>query len=202
MKNASTLLALCVFAVFALLFPQSGLAQWEPPGDDVLGMYYGPGYANYYMLGFGQAEPISVILTNVTGASLGGFEFILTWDTGVLVMTNEGLQPGDLNYADENSGQYYVGLSTPRPVYTGNATLCEPMFFSFTEDPIYISVTHWEDNATLPGAIAYIEFDTPSMPHEMFPASGNFEDPIFAFNDDGCIETESQTWSDLKLLYR
>ena len=201
MKNVSTLLALCVFAVFALLFPQSGLAQWEPAGDDVLGIYFGETHEVYYELGFAQSDPISVILTNVTGASVGAFEFILTWDGAVLVMTNEGLQQGDLNYGDTNSGEYYVGLASPRSISTGNAVLCEPVFFSFTEDPVYISVTFW-DNATIPGAIAYGEFDNVAIVHEMFPASGNFVDPIFAFNDPLFVETESQTWSDLKALYR
>ena len=201
MKNSSNLIAMCAFVVSALLFTQSGLCQWEPPGDDVLGMYYGPNHENYYELPFGQSDPISVILTTVTGASIGGFEFILTYDSSVLIMTNEGLWPGDLNFGSPNSGEYYVGLSWPRFISTGNATLCEPSFFCFTSDPVYIYVTHWGEFATIPENISYFEFEIMESFHAMYPASGDFDDPIFRFNPV-LFASENRTWSELKSLYR
>ncbi len=172
-------------------------------------MYYGDDHAVNYDLVFEESEPVSVILTNVTGASVGGFEFVLTFDDAALVMTSEGLQQGDLNLVPppSNSGRFLVGLASPRSISTGHATLCEPTFFSFTTEPTYISVTFFE-NATIPGAIAYNEFDNVGNVHQMFPASESFEPdhPIFAFNNPGFfvgyVETESQTWSDLKNLYR
>jgi len=142
-----------------------------------------------------------VILTNITGASLGGFEFILTYDTGVLTMMNEGLQPGDINYGSDNTGEYFVGMSWPRSISTGNATLCEPVFFCFTTDPVYIYVTHWGEFATIPENIAYVEFDNMESYHAMYPASGDFDDPIFRFNPV-LFASENRTWSELKSLYR
>ena len=164
-------------------------------------MYHGADHANYYELVVAMSDPIPVILTNVTGNSIGGFEFILTWDPAVLIMVNEGLYPGDLNFGNGNSGEYYVGMTMPRPISAGNATLCEPVFFGFTYDTVYVYVTHWGDAATLPGAIAYVEFDNVGHVHQMFPASGGFDVPLFAFNLV-VGSSESRTWSELKSLYR
>jgi hypothetical protein len=195
---------LAVFTLWALpaiaiLVPQSVLAQWPPPGDDVLGMYYGDDHDNRYELGFAQSDPVSVILTNVSGASVGGFEFVLLFDISVMVMTDMGLTNA-VNYAPENSGQYLVAFTSPPPISTGHATLCEPAFFCFTDDPVYFFVVPL-DNPTIPEAIIYNEFDNISLVHEMTPVSGSFEDPIFVFNPEFPIPEENRTWSELKSLF-
>ena len=81
------------------------------------------------------------------------------------------------------------------------ATLCEPAFFCFTDDPVYFFVVPL-DNPTIPEAIIYNEFDDVSQLHEMTPVSGSFEDPIFVFNPEFPIPEETHTWSALKSLFR
>jgi len=184
MSKFLTVFALWALPAIAIIAPQSILAQWPPPGDDVLGMYYGDDHENRYVLGFGQSDPVSVILINVSGASVGGFEFVLSYDTGVLAMTDMGLTNA-VNYAPENSGQYLVAFTSPPPISTGHATLCAPEFFCFTEDWVFVSVGPL-DNPTWPDAIVYNEFDDVSQVHAMTPVSGSFEDAIFCFNGNGC----------------
>ena len=200
MSKFLTVFTLWALPAIVIMAPQSVLAQWPPPGDDVLGMYYGDDHEVQYEVGFAQADPISVILTNVSGASVGGFEFVLSYYPDVLAMTDMGLTNA-VNYAPENSGQYLVAFTSPPPISTGHATLCEPEYFCFTEDPVYFFVGPL-DNPTIPEAIIYNEFDDVSQVYEMTPWSGSFEDPIFAFNPEMPNPKENRTWTELKSLFR
>jgi hypothetical protein len=70
----------------------------------------------------------------------------------------------------------------------------------FDTEPVYVSVTP-HSIPSVPDQISYIDYFDVNTILPMYSASGNFEDPIFAFNT-GLVAAESSTWSEVKALYR
>ena len=197
-------LILSVLIVFTLAVPQPVLAEWPPAGDDIFGLYfwdYDAGeYQPFYMLGIGVAH-VSFILTNVTAASVGGFECSLSFsEADVIITIDEGLPPGSTQWAWAPN-DYIVGFNSPRPIISGYAILCEPVYLVITFDPVYVTAGP-SPIESIPGAMAYVEYFEYGALHEMYPASGSFDEPLFAFNDDEVVASESLSWTDLKSLYR
>jgi hypothetical protein len=188
-------------AALALLIPQAGLAQ-PPAGDDLFGMYANDNFdaanPNFINPADGIVQTY-IILTNVSGPAIGAFEFALAYDGVAPVITDPGLPPQGVNFGSGN--EFIVGVGTPLvPDGEGSAVLLSPQFFVSDPNPTYVAVTP-TSIPTWPDAIVYAEFEVVGNVHEMIPASGNFVDPIFAFNDE-IVENEGSSWSDVKSLYR
>lgn len=198
---------LVALAALALLTPQAGLAAMRPAGEDVFGIY-----ANNNFNGDPSDEnppfvnpangivPVYIYLTNVTGPAIGAFEFALSYTGGPApVVVDQGLPPQGVNFGSGN--EFIVGVGTPLvPDQYGNAILMSPDFF--VSDPSAVSIFVVPTSIpTVPGQITYVEFDDVSIQHAMNPASGSFDDRIFAFNED-IVENEGTTWTDVKALYR
>ena len=114
-------------------------------------------------------------------------------------MTDLGLPPYSINYGSAN--EYIVGLYPPLlPDEYGHAILMSPTYFVFDSDPVYVSVTP-TSIPTIPDQISYLTDGDLQTIVDMNPASGNFVDPIFAFNSE-FVATESTTWTAVKALYR
>jgi hypothetical protein len=144
---------------------------------------------------------VYIYLTNVSASAIGGFDFALAY-TGPgepPVMVDSGLPPYSINIAPPP--EFMVGLGIPLlPDEYGHAILMSPTYFVYDSNPVYVLVTP-TSTPLIPDQIVYVEFDDPYITHIMNPASGNFVDPIFAFNT-GLVAIEATTWSAVKGLYR
>ena len=195
--------------VFLLIFlsPHNGLTAIPPDGEDVFGMYANDNFNDDpsdenppYVIGEGLIQ-VYIYLTNVSAPAITAFEFALVY-TGpgeAPDMTDLGLPPsGGTNFG--TPPDYIVGLATPllRDEY-GHAILMSPTYFVAHSDPVYVLVTP-VSTPSIPGQICYAQTGSIEL-FVMNPASGNFVDPIFAFNA-GIVATENATWSAVKGLYR
>ncbi len=201
-------LALVALAALALLTPQAGMAAMRPAGDDVFGIYASnnfngdagdenPPYINPAGVGIEQTY---IYLTNVTGPALGAYEFALSFTGGSApIVTDAGLPPQGVNFG--NGNEYIIGVGTPLvPDQYGNVILLSPQFFVSDQTPVSVFVGPVSLPHT-PGEITYVEFDDVSLSHFMTPASGDFADRIFAFNET-IVENEGTSWTDVKSMYR
>jgi len=208
MKNAKHTTFLAALVLFALPFAQYVDAAVPPPGEDLFGMYADNNFNDdasdenptFVIIDVGVVQ-VYIYLTNVSAPSIGGFEFALAY-TGPgepPIMIDLGLPPQGYNIAPPP--EFLVGVGSPLlPDEYGHAILMSPQYFVFDSEPVYASVTPLSIPHT-PDQIGYVEFDDVSIWHAMDLASGNFVDPIFAFNA-GIVATENATWSAVKGLYR
>ena len=207
MKNARHTIFLAALVSLALPLSHYTYAAAPPPGEDLFGMYADNNFNDdpsdenpTFVIGEGLIQ-VYIYLTNVIYQSIGAFEFALAYSGPgeSPVMTDLGLPPGGTNFG--TPPDYIVGLAAP--LFTdeyGHAILMSPTYVVLDSDPVYVSVTP-TSVPWLPEQISYVPGGTLPILCVMHPASGNFVDPIFAFNS-GLVATESATWSGVKALYR
>jgi len=207
MRRMISAFVLVALAALALLTPQAGMAAMRPAGEDVFGLYSlnnfngdpsdeNPPFVNP-AAGIVQTY---LYLTDVSAPAIGAYEFALSYTGGSApVVVDAGLPPQGVNFGSGN--EYIVGVGTPLvPDQFGNVILMSPQFF--VSDPAAVSIFVVPTSIpTVPDQITYVEFDDVSIQHAMNPASGSFNDRIFAFNED-IIATENSSWSDVKSMYR
>jgi len=207
MKNAKHTIVLAALVLFALPFAQYVNAAVPPPGEDLFGMYADNNFNDdasdenpTFVIGDGVIQ-VYIYLTNVSAPAIGAFDFALVYTGGSApIVVDEGLPPEGVNYSP-NPNEYIVGVGIPLvPDQYGHAILMSPTYFVGDADPVYVSVTP-TSIPVVPNQIVYVEFDDVSFVHFMNPASGNFVDPIFAFNT-GLVAIASATWTAVKGLYR
>ena len=208
MKNAKHTIALAVLVMLALPLSHYVYAAVPPPGEDLFGMYADDNFNDdasdenptFVFIDLGVVQ-VYIYLTNVSAPSIGAYEFTLAYSGPgePPIIIDLGLPPGGMNFGSGN--EYYVGFGIPLlPDEYGHAILMSPQYFVSNSDPVYVSVTP-ASIPSIPDQISYVEYDDTSIFHAMNPASGNFVDPIFAFNT-GLLATEDATWSGVKALYR
>ena len=196
-------------ALVSLALPLShyGYAAVPPPGRDLFGMYADDNFNDdasdenpTFVIGEGLIQ-VYIYLTNVWWPDIGAFEFALAYSGPGEPpdIVDWGLPPQGVNFG--SGSEYIVGVNTPLlPDEYGHAILMSPTYFVADSDPVYVSVTPTSVPA-VPDQISYVPFDDISIIFAMHPASGNFVDPIFAFNT-GIVATASATWTAVKALYR
>jgi len=208
MRKIEFLIALSALILLVFPLPQSIYGAVPPPGDDVFGMYADDNFNDdasdenptFVFIELGVVQ-VFIYLTNVSAPTIGGYEFALAYDSSgeLPIVVDAGLPPYSFNVAP--LPEYVVGLAVPMlPDEYGHAILATPVYFVYVSTPVYVSVTP-TSMPMVPDQIIYIEFDDTSIWHAMHPASGNFIDPIFAFNM-GIVAVENATWTDVKALYR
>ena len=182
-------------------------AAVPPPGEDLFGMYADNNFNDDpsdenrpYVVGEGLIQ-VYIYLTNVGWPDIGAFEFALAYSGAGEPpdIVDLGLPPQGVNFG--SGSEYLVGVNTPLlPDEYGHAILMSPTYFVVDSDPVYVSVTPTSVPA-VPDQISYAPYDDISIIFAMHPASGNFVDPIFAFNSE-LVSTEGATWTAVKALYR
>ena len=208
MKNAKHTIFLAALVLFALPLSHYAYAAVPPPGEDLFGMYADDNFNDdasdenptFVITDVGIVQ-VYIYLTNVGAPSIGAYEFALAYSGPgePPIMTDLGLPPQGINFG--TFPDYIVGVGTALlPDEYGHVILMSPQYFVFASEPAYVSVTPTSVPA-VPDQISYVEFDDTSILHAMNPASGNFVDPIFAFNT-GLVATEGATWTAVKGLYR
>ncbi len=208
MKHTKHTIVLAVLVMLALPLSHYVYAAVPPPGEDLFGMYADNNFNDdasdenptFVITDVGMVQ-VYIYLTNVSAPSIGAFEFALAYSGPgePPIMTDLGLPPQGLNFG--TYPDYIVGVGTPLlPDEYGHVILMSPQYFVFASEPAYVSVTP-VSMPTVPDQISYMEFENTSVVHAMNPASGNFVDPIFAFNT-GLVATEVTTWTEVKVLYR
>ncbi len=208
MKNTKHTVVLAALVMLALPLSHYSYAAVPPPGEDLFGMYADDNFngdpsdenPTFVLVDVAMVQ-VYIYLTDVSASSIGAFEFTLVY-TGPgepPYMTDLGLPPQGINVGTDPD--IIVGVGTPLlPNEHGHAILLSPTYFVYDSDPVYVVVTPTSIPA-VPGQISYVGYDDPEIIRAMNPASGNFIDPIFAFNT-GLVATESTTWSSVKALYR
>jgi hypothetical protein len=207
MKHGKYSVVLALSAIFALLFMPATYAAVPPPGDDLFGIYADTNFNDdssdenpTFVFGSGEIQ-VYVYLTNVSATTVGAFEFALSYagPGEPPTMIDDGLPDMSINIGIPPD--FIVGLGTPLyPDEYGHAILMAPTFFVYDVDPVYVSVMP-VSVPSVPNQISYLDYFDVDVLLPMYPASGNFIDPIFAFNT-GLVGTEDATWSTLKALYR
>ena len=179
--------AALTFVAICLVSPHSGLAAVPPPGDDLFGLY---AYDNFnddpsdenppYAYPASGLVVVYIYLTNVTGPSIGAYEFALSYSGGSApVIVDEGLPPQGVNFGSD--GEFIVGVGTPLlPDQYGHAILMSPTYFVSDLSPVHVFVGP-TSIPTVPDQISYVEYDDPSIIHAMNPASDDFANIIFEF---------------------
>ena len=180
--------AALILIAICLLIPYGGFTAVPAPGDDLFGLY---AYDNFNDDPSDDNPPcvdsgvglvvVYVYLTNVTGPSIGAYEFALSCTGGSApVMVDQGLPPQGVNFGSGN--EYIVGVGTPLlPDQYGHAILMSPTYFVSDLSPVYVFVGP-TSIPCVPDQISYVEYDDPSIIHAMNPASGDFANIIFIFN--------------------
>ena len=208
MKSAQHTIALAVLVM--LVWPLSHYvhAAVPPPGEDLFGMYADNNFNDdasdenptFVITDVGVVQ-VYIYLTNVSAPSIGAFEFALAYSGPgePPILVDQGLPFQGINFG--TYPDFLVGVATPLlPDEYGHAILMSPQYFVFASDPAYVSVTP-TSLPTSPGEILYMWGESMQILVYMNPASGNFVDPIFAFNAE-LVATEATTWSEVKALYR
>ena len=187
MRKAHYLARTLTSIAIILLFSHSSLAAVPPLGDDLFGMY---AYDNFnddpsdenppYAYPASGLVVVYIYLTNVTGPSIGAYEFTLSYSGGSApVIVDEGLPPQGVNIGSD--GEFIVGVGTPLlPDQYGNAILMSPTYFVSDGTPVHVFVGP-TSIPIVPDQISYVEYDDPSIIHAMNPASGDFANIIFEF---------------------
>jgi hypothetical protein len=199
----------CLGSLILLVLPLSYdvYAAVPPPGDDLFGLYADDNFNDdasdenpTFVYGVGEIQ-VYVYLTNVSAQAVGAYEFGLSF-TGqgqAPIWLYDDLPPGGLNFFTHP--EYIVGLAEPLfPNGYGHAILMVQHYIAVDSDPVYVTVIPISV-PSVPDQISYVDYFDVNTILPMYSASGNFEDPIFAFNT-GLIATESSTWSGVKSLYR
>jgi len=206
MKNGKLTVALAVLVSLALPLSHYVHAAVPPSGEDLFGMYADNNFNDDatdenppFVIGVGVIQ-VYIYLTNVSAPSIGVYEFALDYSgSGVPpIITDLGLPPMGVRYGTGND--YYIGVGTPLLIEYGHAILMSPTYFVAGSDPVYVAVTP-PSIPSYPDEITYGLFEDLPIYYFMHPASGNFIDPIFAFNSE-LVATEGETWTAVKALYR
>jgi len=203
------LFVVTALAAMTLIAPGSGLAQGA---DNQYGIFFDMGatqvnintvvnvpFHAYLIL----LQPVDEAMTTVT--EINAFEVSVRLDNiaslfklAAVVVPPNSINAGDVS--DMLAGlKYKVGLANPYPVTDGKAVLIDFTFMKTDSAPVYI---YLEDTDTGP-----IQYSVPTADPDVsylvpaFTASGDQGTPVASFNGSA-VAVESQTWGQLKSLYR
>ncbi len=131
-----------------------------------------------------------------------GFEcaIIIAGTATYLDAANTYPVPG-LNVGNDRNMHY--GFSAGAAVSGTSMVLCELHILKASAGTLTFHVAP-ADPASVDGMMAIIDFTTaPQTLVGMNPASGSFDDPVFAVNvDPGIVATEATTFDNIKAMYR
>ncbi len=211
---------LTIGLVLVLALAATARAQINRP-DNELGVYTAPdpvGCATAQVdVAAGGQFTAYVVLTNPWNAALdrpvshlGGVEFRVEWPAG-LAPLGMVWPPGTEAWPawDGDAVEFLAGFMIPPPVVDGSLTIVRFLFMASTADPgfIYLRPVALAP-ASIPGSMAYTDYDDGFSLQAMAPVSGSPDVPVFAINWDGdlsfceTVPDANASFGSVKALYR
>ncbi len=197
------LFAVTALAALSLLAPSTGFADGAL---NQLGFYTDADMGGVNTSGTAPFEQVSVyvVLSNPHNGtelldSIGGYEYGYVADSELTVLSttfsSDGIDVGE-------AGNHIVGLGSPLPVgaegYVLIATM-NVMYMVTDGTPRYFHLA-----VTTPASIAdhmAIIWGPLGTLQAIYPASGDFADPVFSFNGD-VVATDNVQLDEIKAMYR
>jgi hypothetical protein len=204
------LFAVSALAALSLLAPSTGFAQHMY--DNQIGLYMtddGTGATGTSQIG----TPVNVymVLTRPANADGTPFAGITAFDCqlnfnpigGIFVTSNAlngaGFNIGDVASIGSGFLEFIVGFADLVMAEPDRSLLLVTLqFINSNVVPIYVTMSP-ASTPSIPGTMGFLPVDPPLI--EMYPASGAYEDPIFAFNG-AAVPVEIESFGSLKALYR
>ena len=214
-KMRKLLFAMSALAALLMIAPSNGFAQ-DYVYQSMLGLYtnaddltivsatQGSGILFMYLIltnpylnaDLGEGESGTVPVDN-----LKGFDLKMILPAGFLLAGQT--YPGNgLNIGSYPS--FNVGFADPVPVVDGKVTLGTMTIFADGSANGEVFLQPTDANPDIPGFMpgnAYLEGGARES-FKMFPISNAYDAPVFVFNGDAPVATESASWSGVKALYR
>ncbi len=200
--------AVSALAALSLLAPSTGFAQgahnqfgWYTDADMTASHVFGDAYSTH---------EVFMIVTNPYNESegrpveaLGGIEFAYAVPLGNVLAT---VWANAATALDVGSGPFdhIVGWGTPVPVVDNVVVVGTKSILLMSADPFFGHLQVVSSGATFPESMAILDFDPGSGDglQPLYPASGDLAEPVFGFNTDEVVATESTSFDSLKALYR
>jgi len=195
------LFAVTALAALSLLAPSTGFAQGA---HNQLGIYTDDAMtATDLAAGLYTQPVVYMVLSNPYSEamapipSVGGIEFKIVFDDGLL--TEMGLEWTSDSVIDiGNNGSHIAGVGTPLPVVDGVLTNATITYLIMSADPATLHLAP-ADPASIADVMVLLDGDEVLSP--LWPSSGDFADPVFAFNGTA-VATDNVQLDEIKALYR
>ena len=193
--------------VLSLLAPIQGLAQF---GDNLLGCYTDDDMSAVTMdVTPFVSMPVYIVLSNpynhYTGTDVslvGGVEFrFITSGVEHMLLDTVWNAPSFVDVGNDEDG-HCVGFAAPLPVGDGGyLTMCVKTVILFAEGVVNVHLAP-SIPSSIPNLMAYLDSSTdPSTLLPLYPASGDFADPVFTFYGM-TVATDKASFDEIKAMYR
>ena len=195
------LFAVTALAALSLLAPSTGFAQGA---HNQLGVYTDDAMTATNLNAALYSQPVVYfVVSNPYSAamapipSITGVEFKIVFDESLLTqMSLEWTSDSVIDIG--TAGSHIAGFGSPLPVVDSTLTVCAVTFLIMSGDPNYIHLAP-ADPASIADVMVLLDGDEVLSP--LWPSSGNFADPVFAFNGTA-VATTSVELDHIKALYR
>ena len=94
---------------------------------------------------------------------------------------------------------HIVGFSNPVVVTGGSVSICRKSVLLMDANPVFVHLAPAEPSS-ISGTMAILDDDGYDI-ISLYPSSGSYDDPVFAFNGE-VVATDRTTFEGLKALYR
>ncbi|HPF69450.1 MAG TPA: hypothetical protein PLQ13_02170 [Candidatus Krumholzibacteria bacterium] len=210
------ILVIAIVAACSLATPTAAQTGLDYP--NAIGVYVQPdiqpgsawGYTTYF--GMPGVVDLYVVLTDAVNyspggepgfapiAHVGGFEFRLEMTENLFLLSAE--YPAGANAVNFlTPPNFLVGCNIAVTGWATTLLHLQVMWAAYSYcDLVYLAPVFPPNVQSIPGSLAITDADDAFRLNPAFPASGDFEAPLFFFNcgDD----TEDRAWGSVKSLYR
>ena len=195
--------------VLALLAGSASAQTWVPWSQNNIGVYEDPDYPylSYCAYGTGTVT-VHLMGTNLTAASVGGFECKITLDGPAYGPLNITYPTNALNL-NNRENEYSVGYGDPVPCNAdGNVVFMTfDLFVTDATTPVnvYLSPIYYH---SLPQEVcAYLDGSDNDIILPLYNSTGDPRVqgeifPVFTLNSDCVVPAEQTSWGDVKSLFR